>query len=381
LKILQLISAHQWTGPTDYVITLAKYLQDKGFDSMIGFRSFHKGSLKRHFIENSINFTEDLKFPKGFHPILLFRDIFGLFKIVKDFTPDIIHCHNDIENILAVFIKKFSGASYKVVRSIHNEKFMKRKIFSSFLLNFNDYIITNCSEYRDLLLSFMEIPSHKLEVIKGFVDKNKFCGESRRSNFFIKNYGIGDEYIKIGMVARFQESRGHKYLIDAFQSLKRLGYNNIKLILVGRGEVLDSLKIYVKKLGIDSDVVWTGYVRENLPELLHGLDIFVLLNRGSDGSCRAILEAMASGLPVVGVRRGSFIDTIIEDKNGFFIYSKSNVPMLAEKLKILIDNKELRLKMGEESLKIVDSEFSKDKQVEKYLLFYKKIMGYSDTTS
>jgi len=84
---------------------------------------------------------------------------------------------------------------------------------------------------------------------------------------------------------------------------------------------------------------------------------------------------MATGLPIVTVKKGALKETIVDNKNGFFIDDKNNIEMLSEKLKILINNRELRYNTGQYSRQLVEENFSENIQLEKYYRFYKKILN------
>jgi glycosyltransferase involved in cell wall biosynthesis len=371
MKVLQLISIHQWTGPAEYVVKISKYLKTNHESVIVGFRSFYKGEFKNRLIKEDVDFTEKLKFPRGFKIKYLIEDFRRLSKLIDDYSPDIVHCHNSIENILTALIKK-RNKNFLLVRSIHNSKYLKKKPFAEALFKSNDFIITNCNYFKENLIHRFDLNNNNVEVIRGFVDLEKF--NSGRSKHFLKEqYGLNNT-VNIGMVARFQPHRGHKFLIDAFCKLLK-EYDNIRLILTGRGEILPELKKYVNILNISDKVIFTGYINKKLPELLNSLDIFVLLQEGSDGTCRAVLEAMATGLPIVTVKKGALKETIVDNKNGFFIDDKNNIEMLSEKLKILINNRELRYNTGQYSRQLVEENFSENIQLEKYYRFYKKILN------
>jgi len=215
MKILQLISVHQWTGPADYVIKLTKFLSENGCETLLGFRSFYEGALKELLVNENINFTEELKFPRGFKPYFIYKDYKSLKKLVESFKPDIIHCHNSIENILSSMLKKKSdGSNFKLVRSIHNLKSTQKRFLSRYLLNINDYILTNCNDFKEKLIADQNIDSRKIKIIHGFVDFPRF-NLMAKNDFLSVNYGVDKDDIRIGMVARFQPYRGHINLIKA----------------------------------------------------------------------------------------------------------------------------------------------------------------------
>jgi len=377
MKILHLINVHHWTGPADYVIRNCKYLLNKNVNVLVGYRSFYKGNFREELEKNSIPFTDKIKFPRGFKPFVFYRDFITLKKTIKEFAPNIVHCHNSLENIHCALLKS-EKLKFKLVRTVYNSKSVKKKFLSGYLLNSNDFLITVCSDFQKKLVENQQISGDKIRVIKGFVDTKNFFPKhfpDKPKDYFLTNYNLPKTNIKIVMVARFQEQRGHRYLIEAFKILREKGYSNINLVLTGRGETLPEMKELCKKAGIEDFVIFTGYVKEELPLLLQSSDIFVLLKEGSDGTCRAVLEAISSGLPVVTVKKGALTDTIKENVNGFFIKEKEDVNALSTYLKELIDDKGLREYMGNMSRKIAENEFSMDKQLEKYYEFYTEISG------
>ena len=375
LKIFHLINVHHWTGPAEYLLRNSKYLIEKGDSVLVGFRSYYKGVLKDELKRNNIPFTEKIKFPRGFKPHIFLWDTFNIRKIIDEFKPHIVHCHNSLENIHCVILKKRRN-NFKLVRTIYNSGAIAKKPFTDFFLNRNDYIVPVCTDYFNQLLNIHKIPKHKLRIIKGFVDSNKFFPKKYKNSekdFLLNNFGVKKDIVKIGMVARFQEKRGHRYLIKAFKKLIESDRKNVRLILAGRGETVDEMKSICRKINIEKFVIFTGYIKDELPQLLQSLNIFVLLREGSDGTCRAVLEAMSSGLPVVSVKRGAIIDTVQEGVNGFLIESKENINQLYLHLKKLVDNKNLREYMGEKSRTIIEKNFSMELQLKNYYDFYKEI--------
>ena len=363
MKILHIISTSKWTGSATYAVDIVEYLQNKSVDTLLIIRTIPSGNLKEILKIKKINYSEKLKLYKKFNPIYFCLDFFNLKKIIKDFSPNIIHVHYSLENILSILT---INKKINLIRSIHNTKSSLKKPFSKFILNKNNFIHTVCSEYKNNLIKYNNIPQYKIKIISGWVDTNKFNPNGEK---FLKD----DNYIKIGMVARFQKHRGHEYLVKAFKKISDT--NKVKLILTGRGEYKSNIEKLVKELKLEDKVIFTGYLKEKLPDLLRSLDIFVLLEEGTDGTCRAILEAMATGLPIVSVKKGAIIDTVVNNKNGYLIDSKNNIEQLAEKLNILVKNKDLRKNFGEKSRKIVLEKFNKEKKLEEFFNFYKEIAG------
>ena len=126
--------------------------------------------------------------------------------------------------------------------------------------------------------------------------------------------------------------------------------------------------------------------KENLPVQIHspksGLekfkflseaDIFVFPPREPEGHPWAIVEAMAAKLPIISTDKGAIVESVLDSKNGFIVESH-NPKMIAEKLKLLIENSELREQMGKESFRLYLENFTEEKMIEKYTSVFNKLI-------
>jgi glycosyltransferase involved in cell wall biosynthesis len=122
----------------------------------------------------------------------------------------------------------------------------------------------------------------------------------------------------VGSVARLAAGRGHELLIGAFARL--LGDRpRARLVLAGKGEARPALEALVAERGLAEQVVFAGYRDGDLPAMLDALDVFALMGAGSDESCRAALEAMAAGRPVVAPRVGALPDVVEHGVTGLLV--------------------------------------------------------------
>ena len=106
-------------------------------------------------------------------------------------------------------------------------------------------------------------------------------------------------------------------LIGFGQLLERLP--EARLLLVGKGERRERLEQLVAELGLGQRVIFTGYRDRDLPQVLAAADCFALMAAGSDESCRAALEAMAAGRPVVARAVGALPETVVDGETGLLV--------------------------------------------------------------
>ena len=185
-----------------------------------------------------------------------------------------------------------------------------------------------------------------------------------------KDLGIDLETCLIGTVGRLTPVKGIPYLLQAARILLR-GGANVKVLVVGEGNIRQELMTQTHDLDITDDVVFLGH-REDPEELLQALDIFVLPSL-SEGIPMALLEAMASSRAVVASRVGG-IPEIIEDGVEGFLVEPMNVNGLAERCRQLIESPEAARKMGEKGRKRVERDFSATAMADRVASVYKELL-------
>jgi glycosyltransferase involved in cell wall biosynthesis len=116
----------------------------------------------------------------------------------------------------------------------------------------------------------------------------------------------------------------------------------------------------------------TGYHLADYPQLLAALDVKIFLVPGSDGSCRAVREAMAMGKPVIAARRGMLPELVQDGVSGFVV--EDTPENLARAIISLVNDLPLRRKMGEAARQRICSEFSIKGQMEKVESVYRQTL-------
>jgi glycosyltransferase involved in cell wall biosynthesis len=150
-------------------------------------------------------------------------------------------------------------------------------------------------------------------------------------------------------------------------------FPTIRLLLVGRGEHQPVLERIVREKDLERCVIFTGYRDRDLPQIYAAMDVAVLLAAGSDGSCRAALEAMAVGRPVVGFPVGALPETIVEGITGHLV-PEGDAEKLTERLGALLSDRSRMQSMGEAARKRIEAEFTEESRVRKTEEFYNSLI-------
>ncbi len=175
----------------------------------------------------------------------------------------------------------------------------------------------------------------------------------------------------VGIVARLAPSRGHLTLVEAFAQV-HTAIPVARLLIVGKGEFRPNIERRIRELGLADAVVFGGYRENDLPEVLAAMDVFVLLAPGSEGSCRAVLEAMAAGKAVVATRVGALQDIVLDGETGLLITPQDH-SALGHAISRLLRAPEQARQMGMRGRQQSEHVFSRQRQVDAMLQLYHQL--------
>lgn len=205
------------------------------------------------------------------------------------------------------------------------------------------------------------------------IDANKYLeSESQTFNNQLKKDKI--HIITVGRLSKEEQYKGHDIVIKALNILKNKGISNIQYNIVGKGNDKKRLEELVSKLSLEDIVKFYGFVEdEELKKLYHSSDIFVMPSNVSlnpqkpegEGFGIVFIEAGATGLPLVGPETGGSMDIIDDGINGLTC-NPTSPKDVSEKLLKLINDEELRIKLGQNAQRKVLNNFTHD-HLQKYI--------------
>jgi glycosyltransferase involved in cell wall biosynthesis len=217
-------------------------------------------------------------------------------------------------------------------------------------------------------LTKRRFPREKIVFIPNGVETDKFRprspGETKR-----RPAGWPEGGPIVISVGRLLEVKGFDLLLTAWATVLRR-HPDAHLVIAGGGVLKDELLAQAKAAGIADRVTLLG-VRDDVPELLRAADIYVSSSR-SEGMSNAILEALASGLPVVATRAGAENDIIDDGVTGLLIPTE-NPAAIADALTTLLNNPLRRHDMAEHARARVLRDFQVSAVVERYLRLYEEL--------
>jgi glycosyltransferase involved in cell wall biosynthesis len=224
-------------------------------------------------------------------------------------------------------------------------------------------------DIKKFLIKEIGIKNGRITTIYNGINLNLYRPDNNQRYKVRKELGINNNQPLIGTIGNLYPVKGHTYLLKAMAIVKKM-CPVIKLLITGRGRLLDELKREAIKLDIEKNVNFLGF-REDIPSLLQAIDIFVLPSI-SEGLPLSALEAMACEKPVVATNVGGVPEVIINGKTGFLV-SPWNSEALAEKILLLLRNKNMANHFGRAGRARVEKEFNLEIMIQRYQELYESI--------
>lgn len=286
----------------------------------------------------------------------------------------LLHAHFGIEGAYALkFAEKFALPLFVTFHGHDITRLPKFVLYPPAWLNYWLYF-KKLQQNGSLFIAVSDFIGNKLKE-RGFpADKviTNYLGID--TNISIqKKLRRGKNILTVG---RLVEKKGTEYLVKAAAEIVKTN-PDIKLWICGTGPLETSLKLLVKNLKIENNVIFTGWKnKEEVYKLMAESDVFVLPSiTAEDGDCEGLgmvlLEAMIHEVPVIGTQHGGIPEVVNDNVNGFLVSEKNYVD-LAEKIRIILSDNALAEKMGKNSRIIVLEKFDIIKQIKKLENLYGK---------
>ncbi|MEO0236311.1 MAG: glycosyltransferase family 4 protein [candidate division WOR-3 bacterium] len=263
--------------------------------------------------------------------------------IVEQGNYDIVHSQNSvlptIPYLSLLFAKKYRFATFHSYHGFSLGYEVFKPIFLPVFEKLNGKIFVS----RPALITIeRHFNVEDYRVIPNGVDTNKFTPHGPIFDLpFEKRPGE----VLILFVGRLEVRKGTKYLIEAFNYLGKI-HDNLKLVIAGDGPLRKKLENMIDPT-VKNRVYFLGFVSSyKLPLLYRACDIFVSPAITGESFGIVLLEAMASGKPVVAFDNEGYREVLDDGIQGFLTPSK-NVPKLIEKIEELVSNPDLRAQMGQ----------------------------------
>lgn len=365
MKVIQLLPRLDLGGVEKGTVELARHLSLKGDRAII---ISGGGKLELQLREYGIKHYKLAIYKKS--PLVLFY-LPELVRIFKKENPDIVHARSRVPAILAYLAFKKYHANLSFYR------------FQQFVPSF---ITTAHGHYRRHIFSkvmskgkFVICPSnsiarHMVEKLNTAIDKIRIIprGVNLKEYRFILPSSKDWNHPIIAIVARLTPIKGHAEFIRAMKLvLQKKPFARGWIIGApspGKEDYLRDLEVMVRRYGLENSIDFLG-ARYDIPELLEKINILISASHVPEGFGRTIIEAQASGVPVIASRVAGTVELIQDGINGI-LFPPDDELALANAIIKLIKNPALADKIAQNARKIVEENFKLEDINEKIIANY-----------
>ena len=360
-RILRIINRFNLGGPTYNAGLLTKYLSDEYETLLVGGKHEESEGSSMHIIEQLG--LEPVIIPEMQRSINPKKDGIAynkIQKIIQDFKPDIVHTHASKAGALGRRAA-FNAKIPQIYHTFHGHVF--HSYFGNLKSNLYKNIERRLAKKSTNIIAISELqkkelseihricPAEKIKVIPLGFDLTPFYTntEVKRKEFRSK-WKIKDNEVAIGIVGRIVPIKDHVFFIHAIENIIKKTSKKIRVFIVGDGEEKGNIQalIHTKKLSYSTNKTpalfqFTSWIK-NVDEVNAGMDIICLTSK-NEGTPVSLIEAQASGNPVVSTNVGGIENVISSNETGY-LSEIGDIDQFSNNLLKLVENDDIRVNMS-----------------------------------
>ncbi len=356
MKILHINAGEVWSGIEQRILFIARYLKNKNIYCAIAISP--ASPLWRKAKKYGIPlFPLPIKKKKDFASIRELR------RIIKKEKINIVHAHRSTDHWIGVLSARFTNLNFNLIRTRHNFTPIPKNFFNHLLyLRWTDHIIGVAEKIRENLEE-IKIPPEKVTIIHSAVDLERFSRKRKLKKIKGK--------LLIGMIGRIRKHKDYPTFLN-FCKLFLEDFPEANFFIAGDGPLEKEMKRKAESLGIKDNVHFLGE-REDIPEIISSLDIFVLTSK-IEGSPAVIKEAMLSEIPVIATKVGGVPEIIEDGKEGLLVEPENPLEIKKAAIYLLTHQKDKENMIKRAKEKVI-SKFNPEILGRKTLEVYRKVIN------
>ncbi len=362
------------------MVNLCQALQQRGHEVTLAYRRppiETAESMEKGVREKALKGIDCFHLAPIAKPLHIFRlkdivsDIRAIARSIDQEQFDIVNFHNSHDHIVGGLAVRASRRRPPAIRMDHKRDSLKADPVSRwFFRRYTDGLMTFSEGSRERLVRALGFSPARVVKIATALDLTRFEPHKKYKDMR-PVFGISPSSPVVGIVARFQRYRRTDILLEAMAHLIK-AIPEVRLLLVGHSSQMQQSVIEpMERLGIASHVILAGYRVDDYRDMLASMDVFCLLTPGSDGTARALREAMAMGKPSVVTNKGMLPELVQDGVTGLVVQEDPEAVYHA--LLTLVQDERLRKAMGQAAYEMAHREFRLERQAEQVEAFYQKI--------
>ncbi len=381
MKILQLVSDWKWTGPAEPMLVLMNALRARGHQVDLICPEAPAGSNRSLWQEATNRNLGPIRLVEGMRGAISLGDTERVRRLRGWLETDelagpyeIVHCWHSRDHVLAARALRLGRSRKTSVRGTRLVRFLSQAdVITAW--PWNRWLFGPACD--GLVCVSDEVAKRNRPLRRGRAISATFGAvdldalEIRKSKRQVRaELGVPEGAKLIGVVARIQSHRRFDLLLGALQRIVK-EKPEVRLVLIGRGTHADRVvREPARQMGLEAKVIFAGYRVDDFADVLGAMDLFTFLVPGSDGTCRALLQAAALGLPLVGSSRGAIPEIISDGQTGLLV--REDPAAIASAWSRLFDDPDRRREMGEAAQRDARERFCPDRFAASMERFYQE---------
>jgi glycosyltransferase involved in cell wall biosynthesis len=312
--------------------------------------------------------VETVMMEKWLYPIA----ILFLVRLISRYTIDIVHTHGSRDSWIAAIAGRLSRRKPVIIRTRHKsvpiaDNFLNRVLYTQL----TDRIITTGERVRQDLIQRNRFDGSRIVSIPTGVDLGLFRPRPD-DGAFRAELGIAPQEFLVGMVSFLRDYKGYRYYIEAARLvLEREAM--VRFLIVGDGPEQEALRAQIDQLGLTDRVIMTGH-REDIPNILSALDLFVLTSIDAEGLPQVITQALAMEKPVVASNVGAVSEVVMHGQTGLLVPPRDPDAM-AEQILLLMKDRDLGRRLAYNGRRLVEERYSLATMLDRVEALYKGVLA------
>lgn len=306
-----------------------------------------------------------------------------LWKLLRGLKPQIVHTRNlaTLDCVIPAWLARvphrIHGEHGWDVYDLHGQS-RKYRLIRRACQPFVQRYVSVSRDLQRWLRDDVGLPGAKLSQIYNGVDAARFRPRDGAREYFPRPGFVASDSIVLGHVGRMEPVKDPLNLVRAFVLLPEEApqvRERLRLVMVGDGPLRAQALQILGGSGL-AEQAWLPGTRDDVPELMRSFDLFALPSL-NEGISNTVLEAMASGLPVVATNVGGNPELVREGETGLLV-PPADPPSLARALATYVRSPEVRLRHGESARQHIVDRFALEVMVRQYLRLYDSVLGRGD---
>lgn len=391
-RILRILNRFNLGGPTYNAAYLTRYLAPE-YDTLLIGGKHSEDEDSSEFILNNMGINAVI-IPDMHREISPVNDLSVYNKIkqlIKDFKPDIVHTHAAKAGMLGrraafsldipVIVHTFHGhVFHSYFNPIKTATFIQ--IERALAKRTSRIIAISELQKKELSEAYKIATADKMSVIPLGFDLDRFGVDStEKRKLFRERYNIPANVIAIGIIGRIVPIKNHRFFIEVISKLKQKSSSKVVALVIGDGELRSETEEYSKKLGLKTgsrynqkektDVIFTSWIRD-IDRVYSGLDIVALTSK-NEGTPVSLIEAQASGKPVVSTNVGGILDVVEPERSGL-LSEENDADKFVSNLLYLIKNPKISDSYGKYGKTMMNNRFGYKRLVSETAVLYEDLL-------